>query len=104
MKSKEYYLVNTIMKTVINLCLDVCVHLHLATCHQGCSLHRYKDLVNEERKKEKFIISGWTMGLLLDPTSNNKDELVHFFTRGCPSYSVRHRHRMNWFAYVTDNK
>lgn len=97
-KDPPYYLVDKAMKTVVNLCLDICVHLHLATCHQGCSLHRYEDLVNKTRKKKRFIISGWTMALFQEAT-HNRDDLLHYLSRGCPHFSYRHRHNIKYFTY-----
>lgn len=100
-KDSPYYLVKNSLKTVINMCLDICVHLHLATCHQGCSLHRYEDMVNKERKKTKFVISGWTMALFQEAT-HNKDELIAYIRVGCPHFSYRHRHNKKFYAYVSN--
>lgn len=95
------YLVKNAMEIVINMLLDICVHLHLATCHQGYSLHRYEDLVKDERKKTKFVISGWTMALFQEST-HNKDELIHYIAVGCPHFSYRHRYNKKYYAYVSN--
>lgn len=52
------------LKKFVNACLKVTEHLHFSTCHQGCMLSEYDDMVCAYHS-EPYTISGWKHGALM---------------------------------------
>ena len=80
---------------LINLCYEVCDHLHLGTCHQGCSLNLYEDMLCCTALERRVTISGWTHAVMVD----RDDVFDKFHIHGCHCVSFRQRQGYYILAY-----
>ena len=72
------------LKKFVNACLELTVHLHICTCHQGCMIRLYNDMVDPKHHAKMYILSGWTMAMMTEDQDVDK-----FMYEGCHHYGKR---------------
>jgi hypothetical protein len=57
-------IVDAKLRQLVNACIKLTGHLHLCTCHQGCMIMLYNELVAPKHHAKTYVLSGWCHGVM----------------------------------------